>query len=191
MGRWRLPSLLLTHMARTHENCNFNLFSRLEHLQSLKSPFFDRCFFFNLRHFSAIPHRLCTELDSGSVDFHPNYGLADEDEEIGKIPVKAYFLSTRLAWSYLGFVEEEIQFYSFALPILVFIVRPFFYYDLASQIHGFGSIDLKSMQAENLTHVVPPSSRSTKYIALRYSDFPSEISVRLFRNNVFIQLCLT
>lgn len=126
MGRWRLPSLLLTHMARTHENCNFNLFSHLEHLQSLKSPFFDRCFFFNLRHFSAIPHRLCTELDSGSVDFHPNYGLADEDEEIGKIPVKAYFLSTRLAWSYLGFVEEEIQFYSFALPILVFIVRPFF-----------------------------------------------------------------
>lgn len=108
MGRWRLPSLLLTHMARTHENCNFNLFSHLEHLQSLKSPLFDRCFFFNLRHFSAIPHRLCTELDSGSVDFHPNYGLADEDEEIGKIPVKAYFLSTRLAWSYLGFVEEEI-----------------------------------------------------------------------------------
>lgn len=140
MGRWRLPSLLLTHIARTHESCNFNLFSPLEHHQSLKSPFFDRCFFFNLRHFSAIPHRLCTEIDSGSVDFHPNYRLADEDEEIGKIPVKAYFLST--------------------------------------------SIDLKSMQAENLTHVVPPSSRSTNYIALRYSDFPSEISALGVRRNV-------
>lgn len=97
MGRWRLPSLLITHIARTHKSYNFNPFSPLKYIQSLESPFFDRCFFFNLRHFSAIPHRLCAELDSGSVDFHPNYGLAGEDEEIGKIPVKAYFLSTRLA----------------------------------------------------------------------------------------------
>ncbi|KAE8023182.1 hypothetical protein FH972_008916 [Carpinus fangiana] len=30
------------------------------------------------------------------------------------------------------------------------------------------------MQAENLSNVVPPSSRSSNYIALRYCDFPSE-----------------
>lgn len=47
-----------------------------------------------------------------------------------------------------------------------------------SQIHGFGSINLKSMQAENLSNVVPPSSRSSNYIALRYCDFPSEKTVR-------------
>ncbi|CAL2231831.1 unnamed protein product [Prunus armeniaca] len=36
------------------------------------------------------------------------------------------------------------------------------------------SINLKSMQAENLSNVIPPSSRSTNYIALRFCDFPSQ-----------------
>lgn len=36
------------------------------------------------------------------------------------------------------------------------------------------SINLKSMQAENLRNVIPPTSRSSNYIALRYCDFPSE-----------------
>ena len=49
-----------------------------------------------------------------------------------------------------------------------------------SQIHGFGSIDLRSMQAEHWSNIVPPSSRSANYIVLRYYDFPSEITVRLF-----------
>ncbi|XP_065860524.1 protein RETARDED ROOT GROWTH, mitochondrial isoform X2 [Euphorbia lathyris] len=44
------------------------------------------------------------------------------------------------------------------------------------QIHGFGSIDLKRIQAENFCNVVPPNSRSTNYIVLRYCDFPSQIS---------------
>lgn len=46
-----------------------------------------------------------------------------------------------------------------------------------SQIHGFGSINLKSMQTENSDNVVPPSSRSSNYIALRYCDVPSETTV--------------
>jgi hypothetical protein len=46
------------------------------------------------------------------------------------------------------------------------------------QIHGFGSINLKSMQAENLSYVVPPTSRSTNYVVLKFFDFSSDISVR-------------
>ncbi|KAF3327500.1 Sporulation protein RMD1 [Carex littledalei] len=38
------------------------------------------------------------------------------------------------------------------------------------------SIDLKSLQVENACDVIPPSSRSLNYIALRYSDFPPEIT---------------
>lgn len=36
------------------------------------------------------------------------------------------------------------------------------------------SIDLKSMQAENSSYVVPPSSRSSNYIALRFCNFSSD-----------------
>ncbi|KAG0470827.1 hypothetical protein HPP92_017527 [Vanilla planifolia] len=39
------------------------------------------------------------------------------------------------------------------------------------------SIDLKSMQNENSCYVIPPSSRSSNYIALRYSDYPLGIGV--------------
>uniref|UniRef100_A0A7N0UG34 DUF155 domain-containing protein n=1 Tax=Kalanchoe fedtschenkoi TaxID=63787 RepID=A0A7N0UG34_KALFE len=45
-----------------------------------------------------------------------------------------------------------------------------------SQLRGFGSIDLKSMQAENLSNVIPASSRSSNYLALRYYDYPSVFS---------------
>ncbi|KAJ0963470.1 hypothetical protein J5N97_028592 [Dioscorea zingiberensis] len=37
------------------------------------------------------------------------------------------------------------------------------------------SIDLKSIQAENVNNVIPPTSRLSNYVALRYSDFPPEI----------------
>ncbi|KAF0910523.1 hypothetical protein E2562_002972 [Oryza meyeriana var. granulata] len=37
------------------------------------------------------------------------------------------------------------------------------------------SIDLKSLQAEHGSDVLPPSTRSLNYIALRYSEFPQEI----------------
>ncbi|XP_062232426.1 protein RETARDED ROOT GROWTH, mitochondrial-like [Phragmites australis] len=37
------------------------------------------------------------------------------------------------------------------------------------------SIDLKSMQAEDGSDIVPPSTRLLNYIALRYSEFPPEI----------------
>ncbi|KAK4753562.1 hypothetical protein SAY87_001666 [Trapa incisa] len=43
-------------------------------------------------------------------------------------------------------------------------------------------IDLKSLQAENLDNVLPPTSRASNYITLEYCDFPSEIAVRLLKN---------
>lgn len=42
----------------------------------------------------------------------------------------------------------------------------------------FGSIDLKSLQAENSSDVIPPTSRSSNYVALRCNDFQPETSVR-------------
>ncbi|KAM0937458.1 hypothetical protein DsansV1_C25g0188691 [Dioscorea sansibarensis] len=38
------------------------------------------------------------------------------------------------------------------------------------------SIDLKGVQTENMSNVIPPNSRSSNYVALRYSDFPPEIA---------------
>lgn len=55
-----------------------------------------------------------------------------DDEESGKISVRAFFLCT--------------------------------------------SIDLKSMQAENSSNIVPPTSRSSNCISLRFCDFPSDTS---------------
>ncbi|KAL0916787.1 hypothetical protein M5K25_014326 [Dendrobium thyrsiflorum] len=39
------------------------------------------------------------------------------------------------------------------------------------------SIDLKSMQTENACYVIPPSSRLSNYVALRYSDYPLDIGI--------------
>ncbi|KAL5759430.1 hypothetical protein ACOSP7_017955 [Xanthoceras sorbifolium] len=140
MGRWRFASSLLNYMTRTTKSHYLNPFVPLNH----PNPAVSGRLFFSLRPFTAIPSRVsvcCNDLDSGSFDFDHNYGLeAKEDEEIGKIPVKAYFLST--------------------------------------------SINLKSMQAENLSDVVPPSSRSSNYIALRYCDFPSDITALGVEENV-------
>ncbi|KAF7030860.1 hypothetical protein CFC21_042306 [Triticum aestivum] len=47
------------------------------------------------------------------------------------------------------------------------------------------SIDLKSLQAEHGSDVVPPSTRSLNYIALRYSEFPPEIMSIGVKDNRF------
>ncbi|KAK4842141.1 hypothetical protein QYF36_016356 [Acer negundo] len=140
MGRWRFGSFLHSYMTRTTKSHYFNPFVPLKH----PTPAVSGRFCFGSRPFTAIPSRVsvsCNELDSGSFDFDHIYGLeAKEDEETGKIPVKAYFLCT--------------------------------------------SINLKSMQAENLSDVVPPSSRSSNYIALRYCGFPSYIAAHGVKENV-------
>uniref|UniRef100_A0A2N9J4V3 DUF155 domain-containing protein n=1 Tax=Fagus sylvatica TaxID=28930 RepID=A0A2N9J4V3_FAGSY len=135
MGRWRALSLLLNQIATASTKSlsrNPSLPLRLTPLHlSLPSTPNLRVFLTSTRSFSAIPSRVLVdtnEYDSGYS--YNNEFMAKEDEEIGKIPIKAYFLCT--------------------------------------------SINLKSMQAENLSNVVPPTSRSSNYIALRYCDFPSE-----------------
>ncbi|RLM91239.1 uncharacterized protein C2845_PM08G26350 [Panicum miliaceum] len=47
------------------------------------------------------------------------------------------------------------------------------------------SIDLKSMQAEHGSDIVPPSTRTLNYIALRYSEFPPEIMEIGVKDNRF------
>ncbi|OMO71918.1 hypothetical protein COLO4_27946 [Corchorus olitorius] len=90
------------------------------------------------RPFSAVPSPVpvyISDSEHGSSEFSHQDGAfvsQEEEEEAGKIPIKAYFLCT--------------------------------------------SIDLKSMQAENLSNILPPSSRSSNYVALRFCDFPPDIT---------------
>ncbi|KAM7269864.1 hypothetical protein ACFE04_025361 [Oxalis oulophora] len=46
------------------------------------------------------------------------------------------------------------------------------------------SINLKGMQADNLSNVIPPSSRSTNYVALRFSSYPSVNKAPSTKENV-------
>ncbi|KAG8473181.1 hypothetical protein CXB51_035121 [Gossypium anomalum] len=133
MGRWRAAaSLLFTHLTKTSFP---SLPPKPLFLSLSSSPAF--CFLL-ARPFSALPSQLPiypSDPENGSPYFsQQNHGFVsqEEEEEIGKIPIKAYFLCT--------------------------------------------SIDLKSMQAENLSNIVPPSSRSSNYIALRYCDFPPGVT---------------
>ncbi|KAK6251874.1 hypothetical protein QUC31_013594 [Theobroma cacao] len=144
MGRWRAAApLLFNHLAKTPFPSH-KFLTRSLPLKGRPKPL---CLppslnlplrFLFTRPFSAIPSQVSvytSDSEHGSPDFfHQNYGFVsqEEEEETGKIPIKAYFLCT--------------------------------------------SIDLKSMQAENLSNIVPPSSRSSNYIALRYCDFPPDIT---------------
>ncbi|KAJ6902604.1 sad1-interacting factor 2-like [Populus alba x Populus x berolinensis] len=133
-SRWRATaSLLLDHI--TTKASDF-LSPSLPKPLNRSHPLIQTARGFKFRSFSAIPSRVSVysnEIESGSHDLVLNYPLGPkEDEETGKIPVKAYFLCT--------------------------------------------SINLKSMQAENLSNVVPPTSRSTNYTVLRFFNFSSDTS---------------
>ncbi|XP_059655765.1 protein RETARDED ROOT GROWTH, mitochondrial isoform X1 [Cornus florida] len=138
MGRW-VSSLILSYIARipkslacrnpSHSPILSRPLTPLHHLLPSSKPRFQ---FLGSRVFSAIPSPY---INYGNEIDSENYGEdyvseSDEDEDTGKIPIKAFFLCT--------------------------------------------SIDLKSMQAENSSNVIPPTSRSTNYIALRFRNFPSE-----------------
>ncbi|XVF43181.1 hypothetical protein PTKIN_Ptkin02bG0019900 [Pterospermum kingtungense] len=150
MGRWRAAaSLLINHLTKTpfpsHKHLPFSLPMGPKSLfvspslnPPLRFPF--------TRPFSALPSQVSvytSDFDHVSQDFYnQNHGFLspEEEEEIGKIPIKAFFLCT--------------------------------------------SIDLKSMQAENLSNIVPPSSRSSNYIALRYCDFPPDVTALEMKDKV-------
>ncbi|KAG2322684.1 hypothetical protein Bca52824_015897 [Brassica carinata] len=128
MGRWRAVAALLlrnqlVNSSKPSSSSTPCLWKRPA-IASQASPFL------NSRCFSAFPSPISiynNDSDSGSGDVYQSYDFGTkEEEDKGKIPIKAYFLST--------------------------------------------SIDLKGMQADNLCNVVPPTSRSTNSIALRFSD---------------------
>jgi len=62
-----------------------------------------------------------------------------------------------------------------------------------SQIHHFGSINLKGIQADNHRNIVPPSSRSSSnYVALRFCDFNLGSNVRFITIFIFLKsLCVS
>ncbi|KAL8137761.1 hypothetical protein V2J09_003762 [Rumex salicifolius] len=139
MGRWTACRLLLHLVSYATPN------------SSLSAPAFNRTVFQTYRSCisSSGPKNLCSRALSlmpssnaafedefdyvPAADFGRNDGLRiesrDDGDEVGKIPVKAFFLST--------------------------------------------SINLKSLQAENVRNMIPPASRTYNYIALRFRDEPS------------------
>ena len=71
------------------------------------------------------------------------------------------------------------------------LITMLYFYCLASQNHGFGSINLRSMQAENAGNVVPPTSRTSNYVTFRFCNLPSETMVRQFVKYLFFSLSST
>ncbi|KAH7516023.1 hypothetical protein FEM48_Zijuj10G0090600 [Ziziphus jujuba var. spinosa] len=171
MGRWRPASFLLHHITTAAKSLALNpsFSSKPLHLSNRSRPTYH---FLSLRRFSALPSRVPVDTDEfDSEDPHScqNYGFGvQEDEDTGKIPVKAYFLCTRFVISVLS-INSHVG-WNFSL------IYPFS--SVSFCIHRFGSINLKSMQADNITYVLPPTSRSSNYIALRYCDTRSETTGR-------------
>lgn len=64
----------------------------------------------------------------------------------------------------------------------------FLLYFMLSQIHHFGSIDLKRMQAEIPRDVLPSSSRSPNHIALRFFNLIPTNTVRRNSNQAILLL---
>lgn len=105
MGKWRSASFLLHHIAAASKSLaqNPSFSSKPLHLSNRLRPTYR---FLSLRGFSALPSRVpvdTNEFDSGDPYYGQNYGFGvQEDEDTGKIPVKAYFLSTRFAISVIS-----------------------------------------------------------------------------------------
>ncbi|GFP87327.1 sad1-interacting factor 2 [Phtheirospermum japonicum] len=123
MGRWRasliLSSIISASKSIKTPKISANPFAGPLILQP-------RNHFLNFRSFSALPSP--SPLYADEFDFK-NHDLGEEpleNEDAGKIPVKAFFLCT--------------------------------------------SIDLKGVQAENSRYYIPPNSRSSNSIALRFYD---------------------
>ncbi|KAK2973440.1 hypothetical protein RJ640_007941 [Escallonia rubra] len=173
MGRWRASPFLSHIAALSNKHISRTLYTYLKPLNTITSSAatIPKPHFFSFsRPFSALPYPSTLfdhEYDSGSHDFDQKYGSEPhEDDELGKIPVRAFFLSTsrfclrdsKRAVYFLGLLSKFIF---DALCVL-------------KMIHGFDSINLKSMQAENLSYVVPATSRSPNYLALKFGNIPSD-----------------
>ncbi|XP_022856481.1 uncharacterized protein LOC111377581 isoform X1 [Olea europaea var. sylvestris] len=130
MGRWR-TSLLFYRVMASSKSINPK-FCPNPPLRSSNFPL-PRNRFSNFRSFSALPSPspfYAEDFDYKAPNFDLDHNSEElkENEDTGKILVKAFFLCT--------------------------------------------SVDLKSMQAENSKNMIPPTSRSSNYIALRFCNLP-------------------
>lgn len=124
MGRWRAAaSNLLNHLMKTPFPSPKPLSPRP--LPSSNPPLLFRF----TRHFSALPSPVsvyATDFDNGSPEFaHQNHGFVSqgEEEKLGKITVKAYFLCTRFASSSYSMFRIR----SFGCLWIVPKIIPFFF----------------------------------------------------------------
>ncbi|KAH8501107.1 hypothetical protein H0E87_016074 [Populus deltoides] len=167
-SRWRATaSLLLDHI--TTKASDF-LSPNLPKPLNRSHPLIQTVHGFKFRPFSAIPSRVSVysnEIESGSHDLALNYPLGPkEDEETGKIPIE----TVSVVLTVRSLKGDDLKCLRLCCWVWVFDS------ERLSSIRDFGSINLKSMQAENLSNVVPPTSRSTNYTVLRFFNFSSDIS---------------
>lgn len=98
MGRW-IASHIISTLAKftSNPNPNFNRHLNTLHIVSAPNPFHR---FFKFRKFSAIPAQsnfYGSDFDYRVDNYDENYEIRiKEDDEIGKIPIRAYFLSTSI-----------------------------------------------------------------------------------------------
>lgn len=96
-------------------------------------------------------------------------GLEEEDEinvaSKASIPVRAYFFSTRF---------EELVIFQFLICFDKFLTVAWWL---------CGSVDLKSLVEQNKQNFIPPSSRMTNYVVLRFGDLKPDPNVSSFLLN--------
>lgn len=127
MGRCRPASLLLNRIAAASKSLTPNASQPLKRLH-FSHPSRPTYRSLRLRAFSAVPSRVSVytnEFDYGDPYSGQNYELGveeDEDEDMGKIPVKAYFLCTRFAITALSINFNMAFHYSLVYPVRSFFI---------------------------------------------------------------------
>lgn len=124
MGRWRAVAALLRRnqlLNSSKPSSSPPCLWKRSTIGSQASPFL------NFRRFSAFPSPISiynNDSDSGSGDVYQSYDFGTkEEEDRGKIPIKAYFLSTRFVLTALN-VFETLS--SFNLLVMSYVVFCFF-----------------------------------------------------------------
>lgn len=111
MGRWGWrASVIVSRIVSASKSINNLDSSRSPPIRSRISPYVSepRNYFLNLRSFSALPvsPRYVEEFDVSNLELDGNQILEEllEDEEAGKISVKAFFLCTRFVYCFIDFL---------------------------------------------------------------------------------------
>lgn len=93
MGRWRAATNFVARIVAAKSRSIPQTPLHKIHIFSSSSSVQPRIQFLNFRSFSAAPATYPQYVDD--FEYNNNLHKLDDDEEIGKIPVKAYFLCTR------------------------------------------------------------------------------------------------